>query len=425
MRTRRPCALLTIMVVLGIAAPAFAQNPFLAKHGQRQVSAIRFHGHRITKEYVLRRAAGVEVGDPYSSTLIPEIRERLDALPFIAYVDIDSRSEGPGKMALDIEVVEDSRFRWSSGLRYERRYDGWLGDLTVGMVNLTGRAETLALRATLDAKRGLDLLWLNPHVLGRADLGVEFGAHIESYDWQYDDFSYRSWGFHGGLWRDLGPWVRMRTDVDWTHIKAFDGAPSFEIEPSRFGGLLGEDLSVRFALEHDSRNQRYYPSRGLYLLASQSFANSATGQDYALTEIDVRGFHPLPWAGILSGRGRLRLADSDLPFYQRSYLGGPMSLRGIDFGGVRGDQSYLSTLELRRPIYVLPLRDGKAIGLGVHLFHDWGQAADRGTSLGDLRPHWDYGGGFHFNFGTRNYRFEWARTDANETVFVFEDQFTF
>jgi len=102
-----------------------------------------------------------------------------------------------------------------------------------------------------------------------------------------------------------------------------------------------------------------------------------------------------------------------------------MSLRGIDFGTVRGDQSYLATVEWRRPFFVLPLRDGKAIGLGLHVFHDWGQAAPRGVHLTDLQPRWDYGAGVHFNFGARNYRFEWARTDADETVFVFEDRFTF
>jgi outer membrane protein assembly factor BamA len=417
--------LLALMLAAMTVSAARAQNPFLSDRGQRTVSAIEFHGHVITKEYVLRRAAQVQVGDPYSSTLIPEIRERLDALPFIAYVDIESRHQGPGKMALIIEVVEDSRFRWASGARYERRNDAWLADLAVGMVNLTGRAESLTLHGSLYAKRGLDLSWTNPHMLGDVDLGVEVSAHVVQYDWIYEDFDFRSWGVQAGAWHDFDRWVRLRADLRWNEIKAFNGDPALEVAPSRFGGLVGQDTALRLSLVHDSRDQRFYPYRGLYLSAEETIANSATGDGYAITELDVRGFYPVRYLGIVAGRTRFRIADSDLPFYELSYLGGPMSLRGIDFGTVRGDQSYLSTIEVRRPIFVLALREGRSIGLGVHAFHDWGQAYDRGASLSDLKPRWDYGGGFHFNFGARNFRFEWARTDANESIFVFEDRFTF
>lgn len=415
---------LALLAVCLVPAPARAQNPFLSERGQRTVSEVVFVGHEITKEYVLRREAGVQVGDDYSSTLLPEVRERLDALPFVSYVDIQARPDGPGKMALEIKVIEDSRFRWSTGIRYERRYDGWIGDVTLGMINLTGRAETLALRMFAWNQRGAELRWSNPHILGPAAIGVGVSAWLERYDWEYDPFLYTEWGFRGSAWHDFGPWVRVKGAVRWKEIEVDDVDADFATGAGGFGAFVEQETGIRLSAVHDSRDQRHYPSRGLYLSASYQWGDFG-GKDFGITELESRVFYPVAYLGILSGFSSIRLADSSLPFYERTYLGGPMSLRGVDFGRDRGDEAFRATLELRRPVFVLPLRDGKAIGLGVHAFHDWGKVWEDGQSFSDRAPGWDYGAGAHFNFGTRNYRFEWARTDEGEDFFVFEDRFTF
>lgn len=417
--------LLTAGAVGGVDVhSASAQNPFLSDRGERTVSEIVFTGHEVTREYILRREAGVEVGDPYSSSLLPEIRERLDALPFISYVDIQARPDGPGQMALEVKIIEDSRFRWEAGIRYERRYDGWIGDLTLGMINLTGRAERLSLRLFGYQQRGAELNWVNPHILGPAAIGVGLTAHVERFDWEYDPFRYTEWGLSGSAWHDFGPWVRLRGSARWKEIEVDEVGSDFAADAGGFGAFVEQETGLRVSLVHDSRDQRHYPGRGLYLSASYQWGDFADA-DFSITELESRAFYSVPYVGILGGFTSVRLANDRLPFYERTYLGGPMSLRGVDFGRDRGDEAFRATLELRRPLYVLPLRDGKAIGLGLHAFHDWGKVWDEGESFGDRRPGWDYGAGAHFNFGTRNYRFEWARTDEGDDIFVFEDRFTF
>jgi hemolysin activation/secretion protein len=81
-------------------------------------------------------------------------------------------------------------------------------------------------------------------------------------------------------------------------------------------------------------------------------------------------------------------------------------------------------VEIRRPLFVVPLRAGRSIGLGLHAFSDWGAAWEYDASMSDQRFDNSVGLGAHFNFNTYNYRFEWAHHDG-ENFFVFEDHFTF
>ena len=149
-------------------------------------------------------------------------------------------------------------------------------------------------------------------------------------------------------------------------------------------------------------------------------------ENYLTATFGLSNFTTLPRVDVIvASHASYRAANEALPFYERTYLGGPMNLRGLDFGSIVGDQAWRASLELRRPIILLPLREGESIGLGVHVFHDWGAAFAHDAALGDQDTRFSYGGGLHFNFKTRNFRFEWARTDDDETVFVFEDTFHF
>ena len=102
--------------------------------------------------------------------------------------------------------------------------------------------------------------------------------------------------------------------------------------------------------------------------------------DYTIGSISLSAFRTLPLvATVLGVNGAFRATDTALPFYQKVYLGGPMSLRGVDFGSLVGDEAWRASVELRRPLLLLPLREGRTIGVGVHAFHD------RGTVVGARR----------------------------------------
>ena len=180
-------------------------------------------------------------------------------------------------------------------------------------------------------------------------------------------------------------------------------------------------------LEYDSRDLRYYPSHGIDAKATVTFGGVGSNDldSYLYYDLHLAGFQKLPVVGILASRVSYRGADSPLPVYERSYLGGPHDIRGVDFSSVRGDENFLATIELRHPIVMIPLREGRAVGVGVHGFVDWGTAWEQAQSIGDVDMRSSGGVGLHINLNTYNLRFEWVFSDHDGNSFIFADEFTF
>lgn len=403
---------------LAIAPPVRGQNPFLQQEGGRVVSGIAYYGNHVTKEYVLQRAFGVEVGDPYDATAISDGWERLEQLPFISFVEVQEKRPNATEVFLLIQIEEDPRFSWMAVLDYEARYQGFLLGLGAEFENFRGRAETVSLRATWTRRHGYDFRWQNPSILGAVAIGVSLDGTWERYRFRY--LPLRLTEASGGLaaWRDLGHWVTAAASYTYRRLE------SDENDPGAPAGTF-TDPFVTLSLSHDSRDRRYYPSKGIYAFAGVDFAGLGPDPAYRTYDGILSGFVSVPYLEIVAGSLRYRGADASLPFYARTYLGGGHNLRGIDFGSVRGDRAYLASLEIRRPLFLFPLREGRTIGIGVHGFADWGKAWDQGSSFDDAPLRNSLGLGIHLNLNTKNFRFEWAHADDGDDVFVFEDEFTF
>ena len=371
---------------------------------------------------MLERELGFAIGDEYDTERISEAWERLESLPFIAYIEIRTERPGPGEAALVIVVEEDTRFRWAPGVEYSRRHgDGWHGRVNVGLVNLTGRAESLDLSLSAWTRRGARLVWQNPWILGRARLGVYASTYYDAHDWEYDrggtfdpDARFSDWGFRAGLWRGFDYGLTASAHATWRELELEDAG-------------VAQDPQLTVALDHDSRDARFYPSKGLVVRSEVTFGGLSDAiDDYTTATLGVSNFATLPAIDlIVAGHASYRAASTALPFFEQTHLGGPMTVRGVDFGEVFGDEAWRASIELRRPIMILPLREGESIGLGAHAFHDWGAAYAHDATIADQPTRFSFGAGLHFNLLSRNFRFEWARNDEWENHFVFEDTFTF
>lgn len=418
-------ALLCIAFVAGAVAPpaVHAQNPFLQNRGKRTIESIEITGNTRTRTYVLERELGFAVGDEYDPELVSAAWERLEGLAFIAYVEIETE-RSPDSVALFIRVEEDVRFNWAPGLEYSRRHGKtWLGQVRVGSNNVTGRGDTVDLAVEFWKLRTARLTVANPWILGDARLGVYGSVEARQHDWLFEPLNgldVRDWGAELGVWRRFDPWVEVRVVGGWREVQVLDGNATF---PS----ASVQDPFVVLSLEHDTRDARFYPNKGLHLRAQTRLAGFGDDFEspYAVSDLSASGFLQVPYLKTLAGHVGYRGASDPLPFYERTWMGGPTDVRGAEFGSIEGDEAFRASVEIRRPVAVLPLREGRSIGLGGHVFHDWGKAWEQSESFGDRGVHTSFGAGLHFNLNTSNFRFEWARNDDGDTVFVFEDRFTF
>ena len=406
------------LLVLFLATSSAAQNPFLTRNSDRRIGEISFFGNTVTKEYILRREFGIRSGDSYSPVAISDGWARLEALEFIAYVDIQEKRNDDQVVDLVLTIAEDDRFAWSPTLRYERSYDGVYGGLNLQMLNLRGRAEALELAGRVGALHGGWLRWENPGILGPAAIALFAETTWHRHDFSYEDFRLRNAFGRLGIGRDLGRWARASLSYTLREVAIDEVGSGFSEGTAR-------DDAVEISLEHDSRDIRYYPTKGVHAEASARFSSIAQERPYQLYRLHASAFANVPIVDILCGRISYRFGGQALPIYERGQLGGPGDQRALDFGALDGDATILGTLEVRRPLFLLPLREGRAVGLGLHAFHDWGKAFEHGAGF-DSAPVWrGFGAGLHVNLNTLNLRFEWAQDESGENRFVFEDSFTF
>lgn len=411
-------ALLVALLLFGAVGSAWAQNPFLQNDRKRTIVSVEYFGNMVTQDYILDRVVRIQPGDEYDPLVVSDAWERLEDLAIIAYVDIQEKRPTPTEIHLAIYVEEDVRFLLTPNILYERRHDGFLLGFDARYRNVRGRDETIDFSATWWKRHGYDLRWSNPHILGSAKLGVYLAGRWHRYDFRFEPFRLTDFGARAGVWRQFGPWVTADVQYDHRQLRADDS------EVDGVGGTV-HDPAFQAGLRFDSRDLTYYPSRGILADATARFAGVGRETTYTILEGSLAGYYGIPYLEILAGRVAMRTSEDPLPLYERTYLGGPSNLRGVDFGSVEGDRSWLASLEWRYPLFLLPLRDGKAVGIGLHAFHDWGKAWEVDASFDDAPLRWSWGLGAHFNFNTRNLRLEWARTDDGDNVLVFEDRMTF
>lgn len=421
-RTELLCALLEILLlVAGPAIAARAQNPFLQKQSERVITEIRIEGNEHTKDYVLQRELGFDVGDVYDDDALNDAWYRLEQLEFIAYVDITMERPADGEIEIHIHVEEDKRFLWDPILRYTRRFD-WAYGGRARMINFRGRSETVWAEAWWGHRHHYALGWQNPWSFGKAELGLGAMGYFEDYNFVFLPFDFQDAGGRFEMHRNFLEKLRVSADYTYRSVVVYNAAvPTILPEPG-----TTTDPYIGVGLEWDSRNLRYYPSRGIHAIARGVFGSVGGDLDsYTYYDLHLAGFTSVPKVGILAGRVTHRGTSDALPVYERSYLGGPEDVRGIEFSSLRGDRHFIATVELRRPIFLVPLREGRAVGLGVHGFGDWGQAWDHDFDTSKVRMRYSGGVGVHLNLNTYNLRFEWAWTDHDGNAFQFADSFNF
>ncbi|MCL1920459.1 MAG: outer membrane protein assembly factor BamA [Kiritimatiellaeota bacterium] len=120
----------------------------------------------------------------------------------------------------------------------------------------------------------------------------------------------------------------------------WDGDESryFKWQKDEFGGNMNSIF--RLYWERDARDQIFVPTRGYraFLFGDLSEGGVGDNQFYKLGA-NYRHWFPLPWGKhVLSLRGRLETiesyGDNELPIYEKLFLGGPRTVRGVRYRDV-------------------------------------------------------------------------------------------
>jgi outer membrane protein insertion porin family len=421
------------------AGPAQIDVHYKIEEGVRSfVNRINIEGNTRTKDKVLRREVLVAPGDVFNTVRVDITKKRLENLGYFAKVETyPEETDIPGRKDLTILVQEKRTGSLSFGGGFST-VDQLVGfaELTQGNFDLfnwpsfTGGGQKFRLRIQYGTLRKDFILALTePYFLDRR-LALSGQLFYTEADYLSADYEQRNYGFQTELRKPINSYVYASLGYQIQEVDIFNVSPS---SPDFILSQAGSTLESKIfgSVVFDSRDNALLTRHGQRITFSPFVSGGFLGGDVQVYALDLEGsqyFH-LPKDLILLINGEIATVNqwgngTEVPIYERLWLGGSNNLRGFPFrevgpqqnGEPIGGQSMArTTVELTFPI-IEKARGAIFYDTGFNNFSAWSFgfnhiASDIGVGLrldlpiGPLRLDYGfpiqrdgYNGGGHFNF---------------------------
>ncbi|OJY31271.1 MAG: outer membrane protein assembly factor BamA [Myxococcales bacterium 68-20] len=346
------------------------------------VERIEVKGNTKTRDKVLRREMEIEEGNLFSETKLEDSKRRIVALGYFERVDVSTeQGSTPESININFEVTERPTGTFQVGAGFSS-IENFIATAQIQQANLFGNGQSLALQAQISGLRQLiSIRFFEPYFLDS-----DWSSSVELYDnlLVFPDFARRTLG--GSLtfgYALIQPWLRIgltttvqHDAVDTNQVNTFFGSTSgfvsiFQRLPLANLFNAGRTISLRPAITYDTRNNRLFPSSGVFLQASTELATSAFGSEieFLRHELTGRFYYPLfgqtdqPGSGfILKMNNKVGVITSPLsqgvPIFARYFLGGILDVRGYRLRTLGPRLPLNSSLDVNAP----PIPNGANIG---------------------------------------------------------------
>jgi outer membrane protein insertion porin family len=296
------------------------------------VERIDITGNTRSEDRVLRREIPIAEGDLFTIQKLARARQRLVNLGYFERVDITTQ---PGsdqtRVIVTVDVTERPTGLFSIGGGFSS-VDSFVGTLDLSQRNFLGRGWELSLRLRLGARTQQGVVsFTEPWLFDRP---LAAGFDVFNVRRQFDEFDYDSLG--GGL-RLSHPFAEF---ARWHLGYRLTRDEISALVPTATAALLAEEGSrltsrVSGALSYDSRDNIMAPTAGSSAVLNADFAGAGGDTRYVKTLGSVTHFRPIWFGHIISGRAEagygMGWGGEEVPLFERFYLGGPASIRGVKF----------------------------------------------------------------------------------------------
>lgn len=316
-----------------------------------RVERIEVKGNTKTRDKVLRREMELEEGQLFSETKLEDSKRRITALGYFERVDMSTeQGSAPDKLNINFEVAERPTGTFQVGAGFSS-VENFIATAQVQQANLFGNGQSLAFQLQASSLRQLiSIRFFEPYFL---DSDWSTSSELYRQVFVFPDFQRTTTGaaqtFGYAL---IQPWLRLsltgtieQNSVDTPQSGLF-GTPGgavnlFQRLPLANLFNAGRTVSLRPALVYDTRDNRLFPTSGIFLQGSTEFASSALGSEIEFLRHRVLAnfYYPLggqtgaPGSGfVLKMRNELGLITSPsqqgVPIFARFFLGGILDVRG-------------------------------------------------------------------------------------------------
>jgi outer membrane protein insertion porin family len=352
----------------------------ISEGGIYRIGTINITGNTKTRDKVIRREMRLDEGDIFNKSLLKRSFQRINNLNYFETADVKPTPRPEARlMDLDVSVEEKMTGMLSLGGGYSST-DRFMVMGEINQTNLFGRGLDLKLKVDYSATRtNYNISLRDPWFMDKP-ISASVGIFNERVD--YDDYDKTSTGGHLGFGRELAEYVRGNIkytieDIEISHVS--DDASSLITDQE--GSKVTSSISP--AIWRDTRDNYLDPSSGSKNALYVTVAGLGGDNYFYKGLVDSLWYFPVIWDTTFSVRGRYGYASGfngeDLPLYERFYVGGINTVRGLGFGeaGPRNDegediggvQELIFNFE-----YIFPIvKDMKLKGV---LFFDYGSSFD-------------------------------------------------
>ena len=297
-----------------------------------RIGKIEISGNTKTRDKVIRREVRLDEGDVFNSKLLKRSYDRINNLNFFDNVDIIPKPRPEEKLVdLDVKVKERPTGFLSVGGGYSS-VDKLMGivDLTQG--NLFGRGQLLKVRGEFGGRTTYyELTFKDPWFMNKP---IFFSSTLYKLVREYIEFDKKATGFGISLGKDLSEYVRGDIAYNLEEATIYNVSENAsKIIKEQEGTFSTSSLTP--AIVRDSRDNYLDPSRGSRNSIYLTYAGLGGRNKYIKGELDSAWFFPIKKTTFML-RGRFGYAagiwGENLPLYERFYVGGIYTIRGLDWG---------------------------------------------------------------------------------------------
>ena len=297
-----------------------------------RIGRIEISGNTKTRDKVIRREVRIDEGDTFNSALIKRSYERINNLNYFESVEVVPRPQPEQKLVdIDIKVKERPTGFFSIGGGYSS-VEKFIAMVELTQGNLFGRGQYMKIGAELGGRtKYYNITYRDPWFM---DKPISFSTTIYNTTKTYIDYDKEATGFGISFGKRFTEF--WSGDVSYN----FENANITNIDedaPDLIKDQKGTKItsSITPSVVRDSRNNYIDPTNGSRNSLYVTYAGLGGTNNFLKTEADSAWYFPIYSSAIML-RGRLGYATGlfgkELPLYERFYVGGIYTVRGLGYG---------------------------------------------------------------------------------------------
>jgi len=351
-----------------------------------KIGRIEIIGNIKTKDKVIRREMRLDEGDIFNSKLLKRSYERINNLNFFETVELIPKPNPKSKtINIDIKVKEKPTGFLSIGGGYST-LDKLIGMVDFTQANLFGSGRYIKLRGEFGGRTTFyEFSYRDPWFVDKP-ISFTFTAYKTEKD--YIAYSKKATGGSIGFGKRFKEYYSVALKYRFERAEVFDvSEDASAIIKEQIGTTLTSSITP--SIVRDSRDNFLDPSKGSRNSFYITFAGLGGNNRFIKGLIDSAWFFPVSKKTVFSFRTRVGYATGlfgkKLPLYERFYVGGLYTVRGLDFGEagpkdengevIGGKKELIFNLEYKFPL----IEEIKLKGI---IFFDAGKAYNDSEQFG-------------------------------------------